>query len=135
MDFTTFVLLNSLKPGELLTINSIGVALIVFSLSSRLTYLISSDYHSNQSIRELAYPTVVLINRISYWGVFFAISIIIQLFTFLTPLQAHDKVLLFYIASLFTVFAFSTFLFFYIKYIIGIGTRFREWRLFNRWLN
>ena len=122
---------NILTFKELLTINSIGFALIVLSLKSRLTYLISPNYHNDQFIRDLAYPTVVFINRITYWGVFFIISIIIQLSMFLEVLQGYQKPL-FNFAFLFTASTFLTFFVYYIQYLIG--TRFRDWWLLNRWI-
>ena len=54
MDFKFTLNLNIsdiLTFNELLTINSIGFALIVLSLKSRLTYLISPNYHNDQYIQ------------------------------------------------------------------------------------
>lgn len=121
---------NILTSKELLAINSIGFALVVLSLKSRLTYLISPNYHNDQYIRDLAYPTVVFINRITYWGIFFIFSIIIQLSTFLEVLQDCQKSLLNF-AFLLTASAFLTLFVYYIQYLIG--TRFRDWWLLNRW--
>lgn len=120
-----------LTTNELLVINSIGIAIIMLSFSARLQWMLSESFHNDIIIRNLSYPVVNFVNRISYWGVLFLLSIVIQIITFFQSFDRTREVLL-NISFLITSTAFLVISVLYIIFILR--TSFRESHLFNDWV-
>ena len=122
---------NTLKPSDLLVINSIGFALIVLSLSGRLNYIFSETYHNNQAAVDMGYPVLIFVNRISYWGMLFVLSLMLQICTFFNIFEPF-KSILFNLSFLLTSFGFIALFWFYIVYLFG--SRLLDILAFRRWI-
>lgn len=120
-----------LSHKELLAVNSIGFGLILLAMKARLTYLVSEAYHTDDYIREISYPVVVFVNRISYWGILFILSILVQLTSYFSWTKEYCSVLL-NIAFLLTAITFLAFFIYYLQYMLGARLKDRLW--FNLWV-
>jgi hypothetical protein len=122
---------NLITYRDLIGINAIGFALVMMSLQGRLKYLVTDAYHNDPFIRAQAYPVVQIINRVSYWGFFFILSVIVQIAGAFDVVKSFAHYML-NLAFLLTSLAFVAFFQAYIKYLVGYRTRdiaiFRWWQ-------
>ncbi len=123
---------NLVSYRDLLAINAIGFAMVMMSLQARLKYLVTEAYHNNSYIRDQTYPVVQLVNRVSYWGFFFVISVAVQIIgSFSVAYGASTEFL--NLAFLLTSAAFLAFFYSYGKYLIGYRTR--DLAIFRWWVS
>lgn len=106
-----------LSINDLLILNSIGFGLILLSVQARLQYLTSTAYHENDLIREMSYPVVVLVNRISFCGLPFMLSILILVVSAFSWASCYYKEL-FNSSFLLTAFSYLAFFCFYLRYLL-----------------
>ena len=120
-----------LSYGDVFTINAIGLTFMILSIKSKLTYMLSENYHANNNhIKEIAYPVVVFVNRTCSWSIFFIISVLIQLvglFEYFEP-NKSDFIRASFLSSCFGLFA----IFYYYGRFL-VEPRLREYRIFRLW--
>ncbi|MDI6793689.1 MAG: hypothetical protein QME81_12640 [bacterium] len=73
--------ITNLRPGELLVFAGIGIALVAFSITIRLTFNIGVEKIKDPLTKERLIQTVRLARGIWGWGCFFLIATILILFS------------------------------------------------------